>query len=1154
MDFGINSNKSPSFVHLHVHTAYSLLDGACKIDDLVRKAKEMDMPALAITDHGVMYGIIDFFKAAKKHGVKPIIGCEVYVAPRTRWDKTVGKDDSPYHLVLLAENQEGYHNLIKLVSKAWVEGFYYKPRVDKEILAQHSKGLIALSGCLAGEVANLVLYGQLAIAKERALEYEAIFGKGNFFLEIQDHGLSEQRIVNSGLIEISQTTGIPLVASNDIHYIEKNDAYLQDVLLCIQTAKTIQDKDRMRFGSEEFYLKSYSEMQQLFGDYPEALANTVAIAERCNIDFQFGDNHLPLFEVPENHNIGSYLKELCFAGLVKRYRDPQQLEIERLEFELATIQNMGYSGYFLIVWDFINYAKNEGIYVGPGRGSAAGSLVAYCLGITDIDPIKYDLLFERFLNPERVSMPDIDIDFCFERRGEIIDYVVSRYGSERVSQIITFGTMAARAAIRDVGRAMNVPLPVVDKVAKLIPSELGMTIAKALVVSRELKELIETDEGVKSLVKTAQALEGMPRHAGTHAAGIVISPEVLDNYLPLQKTTEGFVVTQFAKETVEELGLLKMDILGLRTLTVINKAIDLIQVTTGVKLDLEQLPLEDKATFDLLGRGESIGVFQLESSGLRAILKDLRPEVFEDIIALVALYRPGPLGSGMVEEFIRRKHGEIPVEYIHPLLEPILKNTYGVILYQEQVMRIASDLAGFSLGEADLLRRAMGKKKPEIIAGLRKQFVEGAKTNDIDEVIAGKIFDLMEYFAGYGFNKSHSAAYALISYQTAYMKALYPVQFMAALLSSVIESADRVPFYIEECKRMKLEVLPPDVNESEENFKVIGNKIRFGLAAIKNVGKGSIYAILEARKKNGNFISLQDFCQRVDLSHINRRVMENLIKAGAFSSVPGIRAQLLYILDKCLLEGASYQKIKNSRQVSLFQLENVEFESPEIPLPVHIDEFSHGELLVFEKEALGMYISGHPLEEYRNIVKERTSHSIEELASVEDGDMVIIGGVITNLRRSVTKRGQTMAYFNVEDLTGSIAVLLFPKAMLKYNNLLENDLPIIVKGRLNLQEDDPKLFVEHMEALTLNLEKPIAVEKQESLQIYLKIPQKQGSDFERVQDALLQYSGSIPVYVFFPEEKRLVLMDKKYWSDGSTRLLEQISLLIGKENIALKSS
>lgn len=1128
-----------SFVHLHVHTCYSLLDGAAKIPELLQAAKDMGMEALAITDHGSMYGVIEFYKQAKKIGIKPIIGCEVYVAPRTHRDKAAGVDESPYHLVLLAQNQQGWHNLLKLVSIAHLDGFYYKPRVDRELLKEYSSGLIALSACLAGEIPTLLLENREADALDTALIYRDIFGEGNFYLELQDHGLEEQRRVNAGLLKIARETGLPLVATNDLHYLQKKDAYVQDVLLCIQTAKTLQDTERMHFETEEFYLKSPEEMRLLFGDYPEALSNTAEIAARCNVDFTFGENRLPNYQVPEGYNAASYLAQLCREGLAKRYKDVGEEHRSRLEYELNTIEKMGYSSYFLIVWDFIRFAKEQGIFVGPGRGSAAGSLVSYCLEITDVDPLKYDLLFERFLNPERISMPDIDIDFCFERRGEVIEYVVQKYGSDHVAQIITFGTMAARAAIRDTGRAMGVPLALVDKVAKLVPMELGITLERALEVTPELAELAEKEPTVKELLNVARALEGVPRHAGTHAAGVVISPAPLDEFLPLQRTSEGLVSTQFDKDTVEEIGLLKMDLLGLRTLTVVNKAVELVKQSRGLELNLSALPLDDQKTYQLLSAGDTIGVFQLESSGLRAILRELKPDSFEDIIALVALYRPGPLGSGMIEDFIKRRHGTVEVKYLHSKLEPVLKTTYGVIVYQEQVMRIASELAGFSLGEADLLRRAMGKKKPEIIAGLRRQFVDGAANQGISAETAGKVFDLMEYFAGYGFNKSHSAAYAFLSYQTAYLKAHYPVEFMAALLTSVIESKDRVPFYIEECRQMKIKILPPDVNESMVDFLVSGKQIRFGLAAIKQVGYHAIEAII-AERKNGPYQSLQDFCERVDLSHVNKRVIENLIKAGAFASVPGSRVQLLEVLHLCVEQGLGIQRQKNSNQISLFDFGGNTAVHPPISFPP-VRDFSSAEVLQMEKDVLGLYLSGHPLSGYKEIIAKTNAVLIEELKEEDDGAIITLAGLITAVRRSVTKRNETMAYFVLEDLTGTIDVLVFPKKMAQYNSMLKNDLPVLVRGRLNMQEDKPKLFVESIKSL----------EDQDKEELYLKIPADLEEDSlgSQLWPIVEEYPGEVPLYLYFKEANRLLLCDRERWITLSPELLSRLEDLLGREAV-----
>jgi DNA polymerase-3 subunit alpha len=1140
------------FVHLHNHTCYSLLDGACKIREMADRAAALGMEALAMTDHGVMYGAVEFYKACKAAGVHPVLGCEVYVAPRSRWDKVAGQDESPYHLVLLAETQEGYQNLIKLVSKGWLEGFYYKPRVDKALLKQHSKGLIALSACLAGEISSHLAQGHKEDARHSAAEYMDIFGKNHFFLELQDHGIEGQRQVNAGLLDLSQEMGLSTAVTNDVHYIHKDDAFMQDVLLCIQTGKSIRDTDRMRFDTQEFYLKSAEEMKLLFGDYPEALANTLDIARRCQVEFEFGANHLPRYPLPEGQSDDGYLEEICRRGLERRYPRLDEVHRERLRFELATIQRMGFSSYFLIVWDFIRYAKEQGIVVGPGRGSAAGSIVAYALGITNIDPLKYDLLFERFLNPERVSMPDIDIDFCYERRGEIIDYVIGRYGRDHVAQIITFGTIAARSGIRDAGRAIGIPLSLVDKVSKLVPAGPGVTLAKALESSPELAQWVKEDEQVRELLRVAQSLEGMPRHAGTHAAGLVISNLPLDHYLPLQKTSDGLPCTQFEKDTVESIGLLKMDLLGLRTLTVIRDAIRFIQENHGITLDMDRLSLDDEAVYRLLSEGDTIGVFQLESPGLRAILREMKPDRFEDIVALVALYRPGPLGSGMAEDYIRRRHGLVSVAYLHPLLEPMLESTYGVILYQEQVMRIASEIGGFTLGEADQLRRAMSKKKPEVLAGYRQQFVDGAEIKGVDRPAAVKIFELMEFFAGYGFNKSHSAAYALLAYQTAYLKARYPAEFMAALLSSVIESKDRVPFYIEECRQRRIEILHPDVNESRAYFTVSRNKIRFGLAAIKQVGAPAIESILREREENGPFESLQTFCRRVNLTHVNRRALENLIRSGAFGSTEGNRAQLLAIMSECADRAVLWQKQSQARQMTLLDLAGgASFEDPVIALP-KTEEFSQKEILKMEKEVLGLYLSGHPLTPYAEVLSKRTSGLIGDLNSEQDGLPLILGGIITNLRRSVTKKGQMMVYLTLEDLTGTLEVLVFPKTFSRYAAVLEEDVPVLARGRLSAEGEQIKLFAEELEFLREDdgQNPPDGQGK-----LYLNMGDRNQDDlaglWREIQRVIGRHPGSTPLYLYYPMTRKLVEAENRYWVRCSSGLTADLETLLGAGQVKL---
>jgi len=1130
------------FVHLHLHTEYSLLDGAARIKEVVKTARELGMPALAMTDHGVMFGAVDFYKACTKEGIKPVLGCEVYVAPRTMADRTPRVDDRPYHLVLLAENQTGYHNLLQLVSLGFTEGFYYKPRVDRDTLARYSRGLIALSGCIAGEVAARILAGDTAAAREAAGVYRDIFGPENYFLEIQDHGFAEQRTANRELLRLHRELGIPLVATNDVHYVRREHAEMQDVLLCIQTGKTVDDPTRMRFQSRELYLKSEQEMALLFGELPEALQNTAAVAERCQVELTFGKLHLPHYQVPAGYTVDTYLEELCWQGARRRYGEIGEEVKKRLEYELRVIRQMGYSGYFLIVWDFIHFARQEGIPVGPGRGSAAGSLVSYVLGITNLDPLKYDLLFERFLNPERVSMPDVDVDICFERRGEVINYVARRYGADRVAQIATFGTMAARAAIRDVGRALNMTYGEVDRVAKLVPAELHITLEKALQDSAELRELYEQDAQVKKLIDMAALLEGMPRHASTHAAGVVITREPLIHYVPLYKAADGPLTTQFAKDQVEELGLLKMDLLGLRTLTVIADALRLIRESTGREVDIDSVPLDDAATFAMLGRGEACGVFQLESSGMRAILKELRPEVFEDLVALVALYRPGPLGSGMVEDFIKNKHGEKQVTYLHPKLEPILKDTYGVILYQEQVMRIASDLAGFTLGEADLLRRAMGKKKPEIIAGLRSQFVEGAVKNGVDAEIAGQIFDLMEYFAGYGFNKSHSAAYALVTYQTAYLKANFPAPYMAALLTSVKDNTDKVAVYVEECRRMQIMVLPPDVNESRESFTVVDNKIRFGLAAIKNVGLGAVEAIIEARDREGPFTCFADFCRRLDTRVINRRVLENLIKAGALDSLGHHRAQLMAAIDSGLALAQQSQKERKNGQLSLLDFwGDAAEETLTLSMP-EVKPYPRGELLALEKEALGLYISGHPLEEYRQALVERTSAAVTDLPELEAESTVTLGGMLTMVKKIATRRGEPMAFGTLEDLTGGVEVVFFPRIYQQYAALIVPDRVLLLRGRVNNGGEAVKVIAEEVAPLAPKI----------SGDVYLQFVSPTTDLITRVQRVLRSFPGQCPVYLYFPAEKKLARTPRDYWVDLASPVVDELAGLLGRENVKIK--
>ena len=1130
-----------NFVHLHVHTEYSLLDGASAINRLLKKAQQLGMPALAITDHGVMYGVIDFYQAAKKQGIKPIIGCEVYVAPRSRFEKTPKIDDQYHHLVLLAENMEGYRNLLKLVSLGWTEGFYYRPRVDKEILAQYSQGLIALSGCLAGEIAQKLLDKQYEQAKLVALEYQCIFGKENFFLELQDQRLAEQQHLNKLLVSLGKELAIPLVATNDLHYVDKEDAQVHDTLLCIQTGSTVNEENRLRFQTEEFYLKSREEMERIFSHLPEALDNTVKIAERCQVKLDFNQTHLPYYQVPEGYSLETYLEELCLQGLGERYPLLTTEIKEKLSYELDIIKKMGYAAYFLIVWDFINYAKQKGIYVGPGRGSAAGSLVAYALGITDIDPLQYNLLFERFLNPERVSMPDIDIDFCYQRRDEVIQYVVDKYGQDQVAQITTFGTMAARAAIRDVGRALNIPLAQVDKIAKLIPGELDITIEKALKNVLELRKMYEEDQLVKLLLDTAQGLEGLARHASVHAAGVVISRDPLVEHAPVQKTGDGSLTTQYSMSNLEKIGLLKMDFLGLRTLTVLGECVRLLEENRQIEINLREIPLDDSKVYQMLSKGDTLGIFQLESSGMRSLIQQMKPQQIEDIIALLALYRPGPLGSGMVDDFIKRKQGTIPIEYLHPLLEPILQETYGIFVYQEQIMRCAQDLAGFTLGQADLVRRAMGKKDPETMAKQRETFMEGASRKGIDPNLAGHIFDLMAHFAGYGFNKSHSAAYGIISYQTAYLKANYPAEYMAALLTSVMDHVDKVAVYIEVCRQMNLEVLPPDINQSSINFTVSQGAIRFGLAAIKNVGRSAMENILTVRQEGGPFPSFQDFCQRVDSRAVNKKVVENLIKAGAFFFLGSNRATLLEAMDKCLDWSHRRQKERESGQVSLFELTagcSDDFIIKARP------EFPVRHLLTMEKELLGLYVSGHPLAELETAWRRKISTTLGEIGERTNGEKVIVGGIISSLKPLTTKKGEPMAFIALEDLTGNGEIIVFPKVYRKYQELIQLDLSVLVKGRIDKQEDkDTKLLAEDFYLLT---------EEQEQ-QVHLEIPNDANLEILRMlQEIIRAHPGQLPLFLHL-ERKATVAADYQYKVDGSRGFREAVYQLLGEQSLRITS-
>ena len=1021
------------------------------------------MDSCAITDHGCLYGLVDFYRACNQQGVKPILGCEVYVANRTLHDRTPHIDDNPYHLVLLAENDVGYSNLLKLSSLGYTEGFYYKPRVDKKALAEHSEGLIALSACLSGEVPSYVAQGRIDEAEAVARQYLEIFGRDSFFLEIQSNGMRVQDLVNRQLVQLGRKLGVPVVATNDVHYLRREDATAHDVLLCIQTGSVVDDPSRMRFPTDQFYLKSAEEMYREFAEIPEACAMTARIAERCNVELDFDTLHMPEFEAPPGQTLDSYLRRLCEEGAIRRFGAISREVRERLDYELGIIERMGYSGYFLIVWDFIRYAKSQGIYVGPGRGSAPGSLAAYCLGITDVDPLAYNLLFERFLNPERVTMPDIDVDFCYERRGEVIDYVAGKYGSDKVAQIITFGTMAARAAIRDVGRALKFSYAEVDRIAKLVPAELNMTIDRALEVSPELAAAVGESERNRTLIEIARAVEGLPRHPSVHAAGVVISKDPLTDHVPLYKSADGVLTTQYPMEDLERLGIVKMDFLGLRTLTVIGNTVEIVKHTRNEDVDIESIPLDDPMVYEMLRNAESEGVFQLESSLFQNMLREVKPTKFEDLVAIVALGRPGPMV--MTGDFVRGKHCHDTVKYPHPALEKILEPTYGVMLYQEQVMQAASELAGFSLGEADMLRRAMGKKKPEVIAGLRDRFMEGALGRGVSERAAQEVFSLIERFAGYGFNKSHSAAYALISYRTAYLRCHYFPEFMASTLTSVMGSSERVAMYIDVCRAAGVDVLPPDVNESFKGFTVSGNTIRFGLGAIKNVGEGAAESIISARKSGGPFVSFVDFCNRVDMTAVNRKALESLIRCGAFSEF-GKRRALLAIMDQVCDQSAVRQRHQESGQASFFDLfeEPSGFGTADIPLP-DVPDFSESQILAMEKELLGLYISGHPLASVAEAIRKVATMSVRDLSNAEDGAYATLAGVIIGRKQIITRTGQPMAFVQIEDLTGQVEVVVFPRTYQECADILARDAIVVVKGRVDVKEEGIKILADSITEL-----------------------------------------------------------------------------------------
>ena len=1184
--------KKTGFTHLHVHTEYSLLDGYARINEIFKEVKNLGMEAVAITDHGSMFGVVDFYKKALKEGVKPIIGCEVYTAPRTMNDKDASKDKNAGHLVLLAENNTGYKNLIKLVSRAYTEGFYYKPRIDYDLLEKHTEGIIALSACLAGDIQRFIMERNPEKARKRALCLSEMFGKDNFYLELQDHGIPEQKLVNQELIKISNELQIPLVATNDVHYIRKEDSRAHDILLCIQTGKMLSDSERMKFPTDEFYLKSREEMAELFDYAPEAIENTARIAERCNVTFDFDQTYLPEFDVPEGTSNNDYLRKLCLQGLRERYGEITEELAERFEYEIGVIEEMGYVDYFLIVWDFIRFAKESGIVVGPGRGSCGGSIVAYILKITDVDPIRYNLIFERFLNPERITMPDIDIDFEDDRRQEVIEYVVEKYGKEKVAQIITFGTMAARAAIRDVGRVLDIPYGDVDRIAKLVPTDLGITIGKALETSTEFKAMYDSDQNSKYLIDNAMKLEGMPRHASTHAAGVVISKDAVDEYVPLYLHDDS-VVTQFTMGLLEELGLLKMDFLGLRNLSVIKNALKFIEASQCKKIDLGNITFDDADVFEMISKGDTLGVFQLESAGMRQFMKELKPESFEDIIAGISLFRPGPMDS--IPAYIKNKNNPKEIKYVHKSLKEILDVTYGCLVYQEQVMQVVRELGGYSYGRSDLVRRAMSKKKMDVMQKERQYFIHG-KTDEngiieidgcmrkgVPEEAANKIFDDMIDFAKYAFNKSHAAAYAILAYQTAYLKKYYPVEFMAALLTSVTGNSAKVAQYIQDCKRMGIDVLPPDINTSYKHFTVNGRNINFGLLAIKNVGKGIIASTIKERK-SAPYKSFIDFCERVETSELNKRAVESMIKSGVFDSLKINRSQLLGCFEK-VIEGIQRDKRRNVKgQVSLFDTSSDEsidaLRYDKIP---EREEFPMKTLLAFEKEMLGVYISGHPLGEYEELIGKGKFVSSSEMkeqheaggpSRVKDNDLIYAAGVITALQKKFTRNNNRMAFLQVEDLYSSFEVIVFPNIYEKCISCVEEEKIIIVYGKINYKEDeDPKILAENI--CELNVENIKGIEKmsrrtskksygyhkkndvlrektpRQEGRLYLKIKHNDKKILQSIKRILTNHRGKTAVYIYVEDQKKAFEASDELRVETDERLMKTLKATLGEESVKL---
>ena len=1157
-----------AFTHLHVHTEYSLLDGSNKIKEYVKRVKELGMDSAAITDHGVMYGVIDFYRAAREAGIRPILGCEVYVAPNSRFDKELtGGEDRYYHLVLLAENNTGYANLMKIVSRGFTEGYYYKPRVDMEVLQTYHEGIIALSACLAGEVQRYIIKGLHEEAKKAALKYEACFGKGNFFLEMQDHGIPEQKLVNTELLKLSKETGIELVVTNDVHYTYKEDVDSHDILLCLQTGKKLADEDRMRYVGGQYYVKSEEEMKALFPYAWEAVENTQRIADRCHVEIEFGVTKLPKFEVPEGYDSWTYLNKLCSDGLAERYGDEHapagstgQTLRERLDYELNVIRTMGYVDYFLIVWDFINYAKEHGIPVGPGRGSAAGSIVAYCLKITNIDPIRYQLLFERFLNPERVSMPDIDVDFCFERRQEVIDYVGRKYGADKVVQIVTFGTMAARGVIRDVGRVMDMPYAFVDSIAKMIPNELNITIDKALDMNPEFKSLYSSDDRVHHLIDMCKRLEGLPRNTSMHAAGVVICQKSADEFVPLSRGSDGSIVTQFTMTTLEELGLLKLDFLGLRTLTVIQNAVNMIEKDTGVHIDVDHIDYDDKKVLESLGTGKTDGVFQLESTGMKNFMKELRPQSLEDVIAGISLYRPGPMD--FIPKYIRGKNNPDSITYACPQLEPILAPTYGCIVYQEQVMQIVRDLGGYTLGRSDLVRRAMSKKKQAVMEKERANFVYGNEeegvpgcvSRGIDEKTASGIYDTMMDFAKYAFNKSHAACYAVVAYQTAYLKYYYPVEFMAALMTSVIDNPKKVAEYILVCRNMGIEILPPDINEGESGFSVSGSSIRYALTAIKSVGRPVIAAVVEEREERGPFLNLQDFVNRITDKDVNKRAVESFIKAGALDGLGGTRKQFMSVFSQVMDRTQKDRKNNMAGQLSLFDIvEEEEKEGLALKLP-DVGEYPKEMKLAFEKEVLGIYVSGHPLEEYEAAWRKKISNTTADFAydeetqgvRVKDGAKAVIGGLIAGKTIKYTKDNKIMAFLTIEDLVGTVEVIVFPKTYEQSASFLTEDAKVFVQGRVSVEEDkDGKLICEKIVPFT-ELKK----------KIWIKFPDMEAYKAAEagLMDTLKESEGKdgIVIYIENPKAKKELPPNQNVEADED--LVKRLQEQFGRENVTVTVS